>query len=73
MLVNLLVTPIQAADVSQVVKMLSATYADGKAVLTLEARAAGATSIDFFVSAEDFCGTPLGSGVSPKVKITVNP
>ena len=74
MLVNVLLPgPIKAADVSQIVKMASASYADGKAVLGLEARAVGATTIDFFVSAEDFCGTPLGSGISSKIKITVTP
>ena len=73
LLVNLLALPIRAADVSQVVTMASGTYADGKAVLGLEARKAGETTVDFFVSAEDFCGTPLGSGTSPSIKITVNP
>ena len=69
MLVNVLLKPpLKAADVSRIVKMVSADYADQKAVLGLEAVQAGSTTI-----AEDFCGTPLGNGVSSKIKITVNP
>ena len=65
--------PLKGADVSHIVKLVSAEYADGKAVLGLQANEAGETTIDFFVSAEDFCGDHLGNGLSPKVKITVKP
>ncbi len=65
--------PLKGADVSHIVKLVSADYTDGKAVLGLQANEAGETTIDFFVSAEDFCGDHLGNGLSPKIKITVNP
>ena len=74
MMINLLSKPpLQAAPVSNILKMVSANYSNGKAVVGLEATKAGVTEVDYFVSAEDFCGTPLGNGVSPKITITVNP
>ena len=74
MMVNLLSKPpLKGADVSQIVKMVSADYSNGKAVIGLEATGAGVTEVDYFVSAENFCGVSLGNGVSPKIKITVNP
>ncbi len=73
-LVNLLAkAPIKAADVSTIVEMVSADYSAGTAVIDLKATNTGVTELNYFVSAEDFCGTPLGSGVSPKIKVTVNP
>lgn len=74
MMINVLSRPpLKAADVSQIVKMVSVDYTDQKVVLGLQAVKVGSTTIDFFLSAEDFCGTHLGNGVSPKIKITVNP
>ena len=73
LLVNLLRTPIQPADVSQIVTMTTGSYTDGKPAFELKGRNPGETTINFFASAEDFCGTQFGNGISPKIKITVNP
>lgn len=74
MLINLmLATPYKPADISQVIKMTSAERSDAKATVNLKIANAGVTNINYFVSAEDFCGTPLGQGVSIKVKITAGP
>ena len=74
MLVNLLAKPpIKGAPVSNIVKMVSGDYSNGQAVIGLEATNAGVTEVDYFVSAENFCGAPLGNGNSTKIKITVNP
>lgn len=74
MMINLLSKPpLKGADVSQIIKLVSADYSNGKAVIGLEATGAGVTEVDYFVSAENFCGVQLGNGVSPKITITVNP
>jgi hypothetical protein len=74
MMINLLSKPpLKAADVSQVVQMVSADYANEKAVVQLKAVNAGVTDLNYFVSAENFCGVQLGNGVSPKITVTVNP
>jgi hypothetical protein len=73
MLNFLIPPPLKAADVSHIMKMLLADYTAGKAVIHLKAVEAGATLVNFFVSAENFCGVPLGQGISPRIKITVNP
>jgi len=73
MMVNLLAASPVGADVSNILKMVSNQYSDGKAVIVLEAAKAGMTKLDYFASAENFCGVSLGSGSSPKITITVNP
>lgn len=74
MLINLMGrSPNKPADISKIIKMVSAERDADKAVIGLEVTSAGTTEINYFVSAEDFCGAPLGQGVSPRIKITVNP
>ena len=74
MLINLMLTPpYKAADISQIIKMVSAKHDDKTASIDLKIDSAGETNINYFVSAEDFCGVALGQGVSAKVKITVSP
>lgn len=73
MMVNLLAASPVGADVSNILKMVSSQYADGKAIVVLKAAQGGMTKLDYFVSAENFCGVSLGSGSSPKITVTVNP
>lgn len=73
MLINLLASTPKAAEISHVIKMTSAEHDDATATIALELTGAGTTEVNYFVSAEDFCGTPLGNGVSARVKITVSP
>lgn len=74
MLINLLTAqPYKAANISQVIKMVSAERDESKATIEVKITNSGSTSVNYFVSAEDFCGTPLGQGVSEKVEITAIP
>jgi|GEM_PF-6554115 len=74
MLVNVLSgPPAVVADVSQIVQAVSAEYSAGRAVVELKGRNAGTAEIAYFVSGEDYCGIPLGSGISPIITITVEP
>lgn len=73
MLINLLTNPLRAAAISHIIKMTTAERDETSATIKLEIIGAGSTDVNYFVSAEDFCGTPLGSGVSAKVKITASP
>ncbi len=72
-LINLLANTPKTADVSNIVEMASADYSDGTAVIGLKAVSTGMIKINYFVSAEDFCGVPLGNGISPRIEITVSP
>ena len=73
MMINILAKSPISADVSNILKMVSSQYADGKATIVLQAAQAGMTKLDYFASAENFCGVSLGSGTSPKITITVTP
>jgi hypothetical protein len=73
MLINLLASTPKAADISKIIKMTSAKHDETTSTIELEMISAGTTDVNYFVSAEDFCGTPLGNGVSARVKITANP
>lgn len=74
MLINLMLTPpYKPADISTIIKMVSAKHDEKTASIELKIYSAGETNINFFVSAEDFCGMALGQGVSAKVKIVASP
>lgn len=64
---------LQAANVSQVLRLISADPVANGYTTQIMALKTGTAQVMFFVSAEDYCGTPLGSGTSASVKITVNP
>lgn len=65
----------KAADVSQILEVVSADYSPNGVVATaeLKGRSAGTAELAFFVSAEIYCGISLGSGISPIITITVSP
>lgn len=65
----------KAADVSQILEVVSADYSPNGvvAMAELKGRSAGTAELAFFVSAENYCGISLGSGISPIITITVNP
>lgn len=64
----------QVADVSQILKFVSADYIDHGRVVVLRANQAGSAKVGFFVSGGSACADPSKGGATSDILIiTVNP